>query len=77
MPRILAGTAYGTDLTFTAHRLGDVTGDNLVDVLDLLFMVDAWATYSGDAAYDARCDFNNDGMVDVADLLDLVFYFGT
>ena len=71
------GTAYGTDLTFTAHRIGDVDGDGLVDVVDLLYLVDAFGSVTGDANYDPRCDFNGDGYVDVVDLLDLVYNFGT
>jgi predicted outer membrane repeat protein len=54
----------------------DVDGDWLTDVVDLLYMVDAFGTYSGDADYDPRCDFNADGAVDVVDLLDIVYNFG-
>ena len=56
---------------------GDVDGDSHVDVVDLLYLVDAFGSMTGDANYDARCDFNNDGAVDVVDLLDLVYNFGT
>jgi formylglycine-generating enzyme required for sulfatase activity len=56
---------------------GDVDGDWHVDVVDLLFLVDAFGSMTGDANYDTRCDFNNDGTVDVVDLLDLVYNFGT
>jgi hypothetical protein len=55
---------------------GDVDGDDHVDVVDLLWLVDAFGSVTGDANYDARCDFNGDGAVDVADLLDLVYNFG-
>jgi parallel beta-helix repeat protein len=56
--------------------IGDVDGDWLTDVVDLLYLVDAFGTASGDAGYDPRCDFNSDGAVDVVDLLDLVHNFG-
>jgi hypothetical protein len=55
---------------------GDVNGDGHVDVVDLLWLVDAFGSVTGDANYDARCDFNSDGSVDVVDLLDLVYNFG-
>ncbi len=55
---------------------GDVNGDGSVDVVDLLYFVDAFGTAPGDAKWNPACDFNNDGSVDVVDLLDLVFNFG-
>lgn len=63
---------------YSAVRLaGDVDGDNFVDVVDLPYLVDAFGSVTGDANYDARCDFNSDGAVDVVDLLIMVDYFGT
>jgi hypothetical protein len=55
---------------------GDVEGDGLVDVVDLLYLVDSFGTLSGDASFDPWCDFNEDGAVDVVDLLTLVENFG-
>jgi hypothetical protein len=56
--------------------VGDVTGDDHVDVEDLLYLVDAFGSVPGDAAYDDRCDFNSDGSVDVVDLLTFIESFG-
>jgi hypothetical protein len=56
---------------------GDVDGDGHVDVVDLLWLVDAFGSVSGDANYDVRCDFNGDDAVDVVDLLTMVENFGT
>ena len=55
---------------------GDVDGDGHVDVVDLLYLVDAFGSILGDANYDVRCDFNTDDSVDVVDLLILVENFG-
>jgi hypothetical protein len=55
---------------------GDIDDDGYVDVVDLLYFVDAFGSVSGDANYDARCDFNDDDAVDVVDLLILVENFG-
>ena len=44
--------------------------------VDLLNLVAAFGTLVGDPAYDATCDFNSDGAVDVVDLLMLVNSFG-
>jgi hypothetical protein len=54
----------------------DVNRDASVDVVDLLYLVDAFGSVEGDATYDARCDFNADGSVDVVDLLYMVENFG-
>jgi hypothetical protein len=59
-------------LTFT----GDVNGDHSVDVVDLLWLVDAFGSVTGDANYNPDCDFNSDGSVDVVDLLYMVENFG-
>ena len=67
---------WGT-LTVVPPLPGDIDGDGHVDVVDLLLLVDAFGSVTGDANYDARCDFNHDGSVDVVDLLDLVYNFGT
>ena len=57
--------------------IGDINHDGSVDVVDLLYFVDAFGSVTGDANYDADCDFNGDGGVDVVDLLELVENFGT
>jgi 3',5'-cyclic AMP phosphodiesterase CpdA len=61
--------AYGT-------MAGDVDGDGHVDVVDLLYLVDAFGSVPGDLNYSVACDFNRDDSVDVVDLLMLVENFG-
>ena len=63
--------------TFNMLYPGDVDGDTHVDVVDLLFLVDAFGTHFAGPIYDSSCDFNCDGAVDVVDLLTLVYAFGT
>jgi hypothetical protein len=49
---------------------GDISGDGTVDVVDLLYFVEAFGSVCGtDRNYDPLCDFNSDGSVDVVDLL--------
>lgn len=55
---------------------GDIDGDGHVDVVDLLYLVDAFGSVTGDLNYSARCDFNSDGSVDVVDLLILAENWG-
>ena len=56
---------------------GDVDGDGHVNVVDLLYLVDAFGGVPGDSNYSVACDFNRDDSVDVVDLLMLVENFGT
>jgi hypothetical protein len=58
------------------YMLADANRDDMVDVVDLLTLVDAFGSLNGDPNYDPTCDFNNDNAVDVVDLLDLVGNFG-
>jgi glucose/arabinose dehydrogenase len=51
---------------------GDIDGDGLVDVADLLYLVDAFGSLEGDLNYSPAADLDGDGAVDVVDLLTLV-----
>jgi hypothetical protein len=64
------------DLSATVNVPGDVDGDGHVDVVDLLYLVDAFGSMTGDANYNPASDFNSDGSVDVVDLLIMVENFG-
>ena len=50
--------------------IGDVNGDYLVDVADLLEVISYWGTDNEDA------DVNTDGTVDVIDLLEVIGNWG-
>jgi hypothetical protein len=70
-------TALGATATARTSRQGDMDGDNLSDVVDLLLLVDSFGLTWGEPEFNAACDLNNDGSVDVVDLLYLVENFGT
>jgi hypothetical protein len=61
------GTIIGEDdiIIINPPVLGDLNGDSLVNVLDLLVIVADWGACSGDCA----SDLNDDGSVNVLDLL--------
>lgn len=52
--------------------VGDLNGDGVVNVADMLILLGQWGPCSGDCA----ADLNNDGVVDVADLLILLSNWG-
>lgn len=45
-------------------------------MIDLLYLIDAFGSVSGDPNYDPAADFNADDAVDVLDLLDMIDHFG-
>jgi subtilisin family serine protease len=62
------------DVACTPLSPGDLNGDGMVDVLDLLILLDAW----GDCENPAYCpaDLDGDGSIDVLDLLTLLDNWG-
>jgi hypothetical protein len=55
--------------------MGDVNGDSIVGVADLLAVISAWGTCGAPPAFCAA-DFNHDGIVGVADLLMVISHWG-
>lgn len=51
---------------------GDATGDNVVDINDLLLLIQHYNQVRPNAGYLASVDFNNDGNNDITDLLLIV-----
>jgi hypothetical protein len=75
-PRVLsAGQPHAVTLSIPSVP-GDVDGDDHVDVVDLLYLVESFGKCVGDTGFLPACDLNRDGYVDVVDLLTIVFSFG-
>ncbi len=69
------GTANDS-VNVRVYLAGDATHNDVVDVSDLLAVAAAYASSVGDPRYNPACDFNGDGLVDVADLLLLANNWG-
>jgi len=52
----------------SASLEGDANGDNRVDLEDYVILSRGWLSSQSQTAYDARADFNHDGLINVADL---------
>ena len=62
---------------FAASCLGDLNGDAVVNVVDILELISEWgSTNSPAASNNLPADINTDGIVDVADLLIVVGNWG-
>jgi hypothetical protein len=60
----------------TPPYLGEANGDMKVDAKDLSAVGHAWGTSVGEPRYDPSADFNNDGFVDLFDILCTILNFG-
>ncbi len=55
---------------------GDVNGDKVVNIADLLLVIDNFGKTPSDAGYDARADANGDGLVNILDVIVVTSNFG-
>jgi len=65
-----------TDGTVRVKLMGDVNGDGIVDVFDLIRIGIAFGSRPGEPRWDPDADVNNDGIVDVFDLIKVGINFG-
>jgi glucose/arabinose dehydrogenase len=77
LQKVIAVNTTGGDVAgITATLLGgDANNNNMVEVLDLDILIQAFDGCQGDAGYDSRADFNCDNCVDVLDLDILIRHF--
>ena len=57
--------------------VGDLTGDNVIDLSDLAIMLSAFATCPGDPAFNPDADLDGDGCVALNDLVTQLSVFET
>jgi len=56
--------------------LGDINGDNVVDVFDLVIVAAAYSSTPDDPNWNAQADLNNDDIIDIFDLVIVATYYG-
>jgi len=59
-----------------AGLAGDTNGDGRVNVKDLIFIATRFGVRQGDAAWDPRTDLNENGIIDVVDLVTCARHLG-
>ncbi len=60
-----------------AKVVGDASGDNMVNVVDLALTGKAFGSRAGSARFNANADFDYNGIIDIVDLATVGLYFGT
>jgi len=56
--------------------IGDVNGDKIVDVFDLIKVAIAFGSKPGDASWNPNADLKEDNIIDVFDLIKVAIHFG-
>lgn len=64
---------YGT---IRIKIVGDINGDQKVDIKDLVLIIKAYASYPGHSKWNVQADLNGDGKVDIKDLVLTIKHFG-
>ena len=62
--------------TVGPRRVGDVNGDGLVNIIDLLAVIAAWGTCPPPSPGSCDADINGDGQVNITDLLATIAHWG-
>lgn len=75
------GETDTADNTFTDGRVlvtiqGDVNGDRMVDIFDIVRIALAYGSKPSDPSWDPNADANNDGTVDIFDIVIAAIHFG-
>lgn len=72
----VAAKGFTAEAIVTLYLAGDINGDGTVNMDDLIIFSRAFGSKIGDANFDKRADFNNDGLVDGVDLILLAYNWG-
>mgnify|MGYP000397905134 CR=1 FL=1 len=67
---------FFTDGYFKVTVPGDVNGDELVDVYDLILVASAFGEHRGTPQYSFKADINSDGVIDIYDLILVASHYG-
>ncbi len=67
------GFTYEAEITSLP---GDVNGDCVVDIVDIVLVAAHWGAQDGDADYDPQCDLNQDGSINIADIMLVARHWG-
>jgi hypothetical protein len=65
-----------TGPTVQLKLIGDVNGDRVVNMVDIIMVIQSFGTYEGHARWNPQTDLNFDGKVDMKDILLAIANFG-
>jgi hypothetical protein len=70
-PNAVGISAFGFDIVFgvEGYILGDINGDGVVNVLDVIMQAAAFGSTPKDSNWNPRADLNDDGIVNILDAI--------
>jgi hypothetical protein len=74
--KIPTGSNTLSDGTMQVRILGDLNGDGRVDMADVDILVKAFGSYPGHPRWNPAADVNNNGVVDLNDVVTVLMHFG-
>lgn len=69
--------SYAFITCVAAQKVGDVDGDDDVDMEDVMIGIGAFGSMDGHPRWDIRADLNNDTIVDIHDIIIILQNFGS
>jgi len=73
-------TDYETRITFytlAQPLIGDINGDGIVDIFDVVILAKAFGSKPGDPNWNQAADLNSDDVVDIFDVVTIAKNFGS
>jgi len=64
------------DGTLMTKLMGDITGDQLVDIDDLTIIAQAFGSHEGHPRWNPEADLSRDGVIDIDDVVLAAINFG-
>lgn len=78
---LIEGEAYSGDNVFSDGNVlismaGDINGDHVVDIFDIVPVASAFGAVPTDSEWNAAADINGDNVVDIFDMVIIAIHFG-
>ena len=73
---VAAGQTLVDALEFFVTILGDIDGNGVVEIKDLVLLAQAYGSKPGDPNWNSSADLNNSQVVDLLDLVTLAQHYG-
>jgi len=72
-----AGNMGSSETIYFSEAIdGDVTGDGVIDIVDIVILVLRFGSKPGEPMWDPWVDLNQDGIIDIIDLVMIAIHFG-
>jgi len=64
------------DGTVKIKMMGDINGDGIINILDILIAATAFGSMPGDPNWNPEVDLDNNGLINILDIVQIAVHFG-